>query len=102
MILKSEIEIEYFDRKTKVSLPKEYSDFIKLCKETFYLSESRSKDMSIIYYDDEEDEIPIDEDEYNNKNARNSSFWILKLNEDDDNNDNNDNNDNEDIKYAKD
>ena len=93
MSLKNEIEIDYLDRKTKVSLPKEYADFIKLCKETFYLSESRSKDMSIIYIDEDDDEVPIDEDEYNNEKARKASFWTLNLNEDEE--------DLDDIKHIK-
>ena len=83
MSSKKEITIDYLDRKTKVLLPEKYSDFIKLCKETFYISESRSENMCLKYIDEEGDENDLDENEYTNDNVRNCSCWKLILNDND-------------------
>ena len=85
MSLKKEMEIDYLNRRTKIKLPQRYSDFLELCKQTFYISESRSELMSFMYYDDkdEEDKI-IEEDEYNNEDTRKAKFWKLIIDENED------------------
>lgn len=80
---KREMEIDYLNRKTKVTLPEKYSDFLELCKQTFYISESRSQNMFFYYYE-EEVEIPIDEEEYKNPDSRKSECWKLVIEEEED------------------
>ena len=77
MSLKNEIEIDYLNRKTKVSLPEDFSDFCKLCKKTFFISDSRSNNMSFIYFDEEKNENTIEEEEYQNENVRKADYWKL-------------------------
>ena len=43
------MEIEYQNRKTKVTLPGEYGDFLELLKKTFYISDTRMQNLSLIY-----------------------------------------------------
>lgn len=81
MSLKKEIEIDYMKRRTKINLPKNYSEFIKLCKETFYLSKDRSELMSLVYYDNEGYENIIDEDEYDKEDCRKAEYWKLIIDE---------------------
>lgn len=81
MSLKKEIEIDYMKRRTKINLPKNYSEFIKLCKETFYLSKDRSELMSLVYYDNEGYENIIDEDEYDKDDCRKAEYWKLIIEE---------------------
>ena len=83
MSSKKEITIDYLDRKTKVLLPEKYSDFIKLCKETFYISESRSQYMCLKYDDEDGDEIDLEEEDYENEKVRKCSNWKLILNDND-------------------
>ena len=82
MSLKDEIEIDYMKRKTKVNLPKKYSEFLELCKKTFYISEERSGLMSFVYFDNEGYENLIDEDEYNKEESRKVECWKLIIDED--------------------
>lgn len=84
MAEKKEIEIDYLNRKTKVNLPEKYSDFIELCKQTFYISKSRSENMLFYYYEDE-DKIPIEEEEYKNPDVRKCNSWELVILEEEDN-----------------
>lgn len=81
MSLNNEIEIDYLNRKTKVSLPENYSDFCKLCKETFYISDSRSQNMNFIYFDEENFENTIEEEEYKDENIRKVKCWKLIIDE---------------------
>jgi hypothetical protein len=81
MSLKKEIEIDYMKRRTKINLPKNYSEFVKLCKETFYLSKDRSELMSLVYYDNEGYENIIDEDEYDKEDCRKAEYWKLIIEE---------------------
>lgn len=83
MSSKKEITIDYLDRKTKVLLPEKYSDFIKLCKETFYISESRSENMCLKYIDDEGDENDLEDNDYTNDKVRNCPCWKLIINDND-------------------
>ena len=92
MKLKNEIEIDYCNRKTKVNLPEKYSDFLQLCKDTFYISDEKSKTMYFIYYDKESEENQIDQDEYSKECCRNADFWKLKFDDDEEEDENDDNN----------
>jgi len=77
-----EIEIDYLNKKTKILLPEKYSDFIESCKKTFFISESRSQLMEFSYEDEGGESYSIDEDEYNNRDSIKAKYWILKINED--------------------
>ena len=78
------MEIDYLNRKTKVTLPREYDDFLELLKETFYISDTRMQNLSITYLDDDNEEITIDEDEYTNEDSRKAKFWKLIIEEGED------------------
>lgn len=83
MSSKKEITIDYLDRKTKVLLPEKYSDFIELCKKTFYISDSRSEYMCLKYIDEEGDENDLEENDYENEKVRNNPCWKLIINDND-------------------
>ena len=78
------MEIEYLNRKTKVTLPGEYDDFLELLKKTFYISDTRMQNLSLTYLDDDNEEITIDEDEYTNEDSRKAKFWKLIIEEGED------------------
>ena len=86
MSSKEEIEIDYMKRRTKINLPKNYSEFVKLCKETFYLSKDRSELMSLVFYDNEGFENIIDEDEYDKEDCRKAEYWKLIIEEEEEEN----------------
>lgn len=79
----NEIEIDYFNKRTKLCLPKNYSDFIKLCKETFYITEERSNLMSFMYYDEDGGENFIDKEEYESPESRKAKVWKLIIEDED-------------------
>ena len=62
------MEIEFLNQKIKLSLPKKYSEFIELCKQTFYISEERSKNLSFSYIENGE-ETAMEEDDYANRDS---------------------------------
>lgn len=80
----NEIEIDYFNKRTKLSLPKNYSDFLELCKETFFISEERSKLMSFMYNDEDGGENFLDKEEYESPESRKAKVWKLIIEEEDD------------------
>ena len=61
---KREINIEYFNKETPVELPPTYDEFIKLIVSKFFITEKMKKNMSIIYYDEDDDIITLDKDNY--------------------------------------
>ena len=71
------MNIEYNNIKTKISLPSKFSEFKELCIQTFYISELRSQRMDFYYIDDENDEMHLDENSY--EDARNAEFWKLVI-----------------------
>ena len=77
------MEIEFLQNKRKISLPETYSDFITLLKKTFFISDERFDNMTLLYLDGD-DEIPMDQDEYTSKEARKATYWKLSTNEDED------------------
>lgn len=85
----NEMEIEFLNQRIKLTLPQKYSEFKDLLKETFWLSEERSKNITILYNNDG-DEVELDEDEYESRNARDAKYWILNEEDDDDDDDNTD------------
>ena len=85
------MEIEFLDNKNnkrKITLPKKYSDFIDLLKKTFFISDERFDNISLFYFDGEDD-FPLEEEDYTSKDARKATYWKLSENEneDDENND---------------
>ena len=99
MSSKEQIEIDYLERKTKVPLPPQYSEFIKKCKETFYLSDLRLNLMSIKYINEKGKELNIDEKNYKNEDTLKAKFWKLVFDDDDD--DDNDEGDKNALKSIK-
>lgn len=87
MSSKKEIDIDYLNRKTKVLLPPKYSDFIEKCKDTFYLTDERSKQMSLKYKNSKGKVIVIDEANYKNEESLKAECWQLILDDDDDDED---------------
>ena len=71
------MNIEYNNIKTKISLPGKFSEFKELCIKTFYISELRSQKMNLYYLDEDGDQVPLDENSY--EDARNAKFWILVI-----------------------
>ena len=88
MSSKEQIEIDYLERKTKVPLPPKYSEFIKTCKETFYLSDLRLNLMSIKYINEKGKELNIDQKNYKNEDTLKAKYWKLVFDDDDDEDDN--------------
>ena len=85
------MEIEFLDNKNnkrRITLPKKYSDFIDLLKKTFFISDERFDNISLFYFDGEDD-VPLEEEDYTSKDARKATYWKLSENEneDDGNND---------------
>ena len=78
---KDEMEVEFLNQKIKLSLPKQYSEFVELCKQTFYISDERSKNLSFSYIENGED-TPMEEDEYANSDSLKADYWVLSTNED--------------------
>jgi len=74
---KKEMNIEYNNIKTKISLPGKFSEFKELCIKTFYISELRSQKMNLYYLDEDGDQVPLDENSY--EDARNAEFWKLVI-----------------------
>ena len=75
------MDIEYNKRKTKLSLPNKFSEFKELCIQTFYISESRSRKMNFYYVDEDNDIVNLDENSYENEDARKAKFWKLLIEE---------------------
>lgn len=78
---KDEMEVEFLNQKIKLSLPKKYSEFIELCKQTFYISDERSKNLSFSYIENGE-ETAMEEDDYANRDSLKAEYWVLSTNED--------------------
>ena len=78
---KKNMEIDYLNKKTKVTLPEKYDDFLVLLKKTFFISDIRMQNLSISYLDEDNEEIAIDEDEYSDEDSRKAKFWKLNIEE---------------------
>jgi hypothetical protein len=76
---KKEMDIEYNNIKTKLSLPDKFSEFKELCIQTFYISELRSQKMNFCYVDEDNDDVKLDEDSYEGSDARKAKFWKLSI-----------------------
>ena len=79
MSKKKEMDIEYNNIKTKLTLPDKFSEFKELCIQTFYISELRSLKMNFCYVDEDNDEVKLDEDSYEEDDARKAKFWKLLI-----------------------
>jgi hypothetical protein len=78
---KKEMDIEYNNIKTKLSLPDKFSEFKELCFQTFYISELRSQKIHFYYVDEDNDYVNLDEKSYENEDARKAEFWKLSIGE---------------------
>lgn len=81
MSKKKEMDIEYNNIKTKLSLPDNFSEFKELCIQTFYISELRSQKMNFFYVDEENDDVKLDQDSYEKDDARKAKLWKLFIGE---------------------
>lgn len=79
------MDIDYLNKKTKVTLAENYDSFLELVKKTFYVSDTRMQYLSLSYLNNDNEEIIIDEDEYTNDDSRKAKFWKLNIDEPDDN-----------------
>lgn len=60
----NEINIVYFDTKTPVKKTETYEEFISLLASTFFLTKKMKKNIELIYYDEENYEYFIEEENY--------------------------------------
>ena len=79
------MDIDYLNKKTKVTLAENYDSFLELVKKTFYVSDTRMQYLSLSYLNNDNEETIIDEDEYINDDSRKAKFWKLNIDEPDDN-----------------
>lgn len=77
------MEMEYNNHKKKLSLPKNFSEFKELCIQTFYISKLRSEKMCFFYYDEDNDENQINDENYNSDDSLKATYWKLIIKEED-------------------
>jgi len=78
----NEKEILYNGIKTKLVIPQSFQEFKELCIKTFYISKQRSEQMVFKYYDEDNDEVMIDDKSFGKDDCKNSKFWELIIRED--------------------
>ena len=59
-----EINIEYFGKETPVELPPTYDEFVKSIVSKFFITEKMRQNMSIIYYDEDDDINTLNKENY--------------------------------------
>lgn len=79
MSTKKEMDIEYNNIKTKLSIPDKFSEFKELCIKTFYISELRSQKMEFFYIDEDNEYVMLDEGSYEEEDAKKAKFWKLSI-----------------------
>lgn len=77
-----EVTIKYLERQTSIPLGETRKEFFEILKKKFLLSEKRMERMRIKYFDKEEDEVYIDEDD-DYEGAKEASKFELEIPEND-------------------
>lgn len=100
--MKEEVEIEYLKRTISVTKSNTFQEFISQLVNTFFIIPKFIDSISLTYFDDDDDEIEIDKDNYSNciNEAKKIYLKIVKMSkkEEEEDEDNNHNNPIEDIK----
>jgi len=77
----SEIEVEYLKETKKLKKPSTYQEFLQLIEEIFFIKHDDMDKITISYIDDEEEEIPLDEENFKESISSVNKF-LLNLQED--------------------
>jgi F0F1-type ATP synthase membrane subunit b/b' len=78
----NEKEILYNGTKTKLAIPQSFQEFKELCIQTFYISKQRRENMVFKYYDEDNDEVNINDKSFGKDDCKKSKFWKLSIMED--------------------
>ena len=74
--------ILYNDQKIKLSIPKSFQEFKELCIQTFYISKKRSENMIFQYYDENNNQVTVNDKTFGKDECKKSKLWKLSINED--------------------
>ena len=90
------IKLLYNKKEIELELPSTYNEFLKLLEDKLYLTEELVKNAKIIYFDNDNDNYFLIEDNYEDSITDNNGNWKMEIDfssrQDDNPNDENDNN----------